>query len=71
VGYPSLMALIALRSKLKEKDYSYQTFVSIIVPAYNEEKVIERKIENLFELDYPKDNYEIIVVDSEKYPFIC
>ena len=64
VGYPSLMALLALRSKPKEKDYSYQTFVSIIVPAYNEETVIGERIKNLVELDYPKDKYEIIIVES-------
>ena len=34
------------------------------MPAYNEEKVIEKRIKNLFELDYPKDKYEIIIVDS-------
>jgi len=64
VGYPSLMAIVALRAKPKNKDYSFQPFVSIIVPTYNEEKVIEKRIKNLFELDYPKDKYEIIVVDS-------
>lgn len=64
VGYPSLMAIVALRSKPKNKDYSFQPFVSIIVPTYNEEKVIKRRIKNLFELDYPKDKYEVIVVDS-------
>lgn len=64
VGYPSLMAIVALKSKPKNKDYSFQPFVSIIVPTYNEEKVIEKRIENLVELDYPKDRYEIIVVDS-------
>ncbi len=42
VGYPSLMAIVALRSKPKNKDYSFQPFVSIIVPTYNEEKVIEK-----------------------------
>jgi len=34
------------------------------VPTYNEEKVIEKRIKNLFDLNYPKDKYEIIVVDS-------
>jgi cellulose synthase/poly-beta-1,6-N-acetylglucosamine synthase-like glycosyltransferase len=58
------MAIVALRSKPKIKDYSFQPFVSVIVPTYNEEKVIERKIKNLVELDYPKAKYEIIVVDS-------
>lgn len=64
VGYPSLMAIVALKSKPKNKDYSFQPFVSIIVPTYNEEKVTEKRIKNLFELNYPKDKYEVIVVDS-------
>ena len=64
VGYPSLMAVVALRAKPKNKDYSYQPFVSIVVPTYNEEKVIGKRIENLFDLNYPKDKYEVIVVDS-------
>lgn len=64
VCYPSLMSIIALRSKPKNKDYSFQPFVSIIVPVYNEEKIIENRIKNLFDLDYPKDKYEIIVVND-------
>jgi cellulose synthase/poly-beta-1,6-N-acetylglucosamine synthase-like glycosyltransferase/peptidoglycan/xylan/chitin deacetylase (PgdA/CDA1 family)/spore germination protein YaaH len=36
--------------------------VSVIVPAYNEERVITRAIESLLKSDYP--NYEIIVVDD-------
>jgi len=38
--------------------------VSIIVPAYNEEKNIEDTIKSLLSLDYPKDKLEIIVVDD-------
>lgn len=64
VGYPSLMAIVALRAKSKNKDYSFQPFVSVIVPAYNEEEVIAKRIENLADLDYPKDKYEIIVVSA-------
>jgi cellulose synthase/poly-beta-1,6-N-acetylglucosamine synthase-like glycosyltransferase len=48
------MAIIALRAKPKNRDYGYQPFVSIIVPAYNEEKVIGDRIKNLMGLDYPK-----------------
>ena len=39
-------------------------FVSLIVPTFNEAKVIERKIANLRELQYPKDSLEVIIVDS-------
>lgn len=38
--------------------------ISIIVPSHNEGKVIERKIKNTLELDYPKDELEIILVDD-------
>lgn len=34
------------------------------MPTYNEEKVIEDRIDNLVDLDYPKDKHEIVVVDS-------
>jgi cellulose synthase/poly-beta-1,6-N-acetylglucosamine synthase-like glycosyltransferase/peptidoglycan/xylan/chitin deacetylase (PgdA/CDA1 family) len=40
----------------------YAPFVSIIVPAYNEELVIKNTITSLLESDY--ENYEIIVVDD-------
>ena len=56
--------IVILRSKLKNKVYSFQPFGSLIVPTYNEEKVIEKRIRNLFDLDYTKDKYGIIVVDS-------
>jgi cellulose synthase/poly-beta-1,6-N-acetylglucosamine synthase-like glycosyltransferase len=36
-------------------------FVTVIVAAYNEETVIERRIENLAALDYPADRMEIVV----------
>lgn len=35
--------------------------VTIIVPAYNEERHIARKIANLAELDYPRDRLRIVV----------
>lgn len=39
-------------------------FISLIVPVKNEEKVIERSLEAMVSLDYPKDRYEIIVVED-------
>jgi biofilm PGA synthesis N-glycosyltransferase PgaC len=64
VGYPVLMGIVVLRAKPKQKNYAYMPFVSIIVPAYNEQKVISQRLENLLSLDYPKDRYEITVVES-------
>jgi biofilm PGA synthesis N-glycosyltransferase PgaC len=38
--------------------------VSFIVPVFNENRILEKKIQNLQELAYPKDRLEIIFVDG-------
>lgn len=38
--------------------------VSIIVPVYNESMIIEKKIENIRNLSYPKDKLEVVFVDG-------
>ena len=38
--------------------------ISIIIPVYNEELVIERRINNIFESSYPAKRMEVIVVNS-------
>jgi len=38
--------------------------ISIIVPVYNEEKLIGECIQSLLDQEYPKENYEIIVVND-------
>ncbi len=40
-------------------------FVSILLSAYNEEKVIADKLNNFLELDYPKDKLEFIIISDE------
>src|SRR4051812_10459154 len=35
--------------------------VSILIAAYNEEKVIREKLESIFNSDYPKDKIEVMV----------
>lgn len=46
------------------KNYSYKPFISIVIPTYNEEKIIASKLDNTLNMDYPTDKVEIIVVDS-------
>jgi len=41
-----------------------KSFVSVIVPAHNEEKVIERLLERICEFSYPKEKLQVIVVDD-------
>lgn len=38
--------------------------MSILVPVHNEEKNIEKKLENLQLVDYPKEKMEVIIVDD-------
>lgn len=45
-------------------DPSYEPNVSIIIPTHNEAGTIERKLDNILEVDYPKDKIEMIIVDS-------
>lgn len=39
-------------------------FVSIIIPMYNAAATIEACLDGLFKLDYPKDRFEVIIVDN-------
>ena len=55
------MLLSSLLPKGRTHQKSRLDLVSLVVSAYNEEEIIERKIMNCLELDYPKDKLEIII----------
>jgi len=38
--------------------------VSLLISAFNEEAVIERKIKNILEIDYPKEKLEVLIGDD-------
>jgi cellulose synthase/poly-beta-1,6-N-acetylglucosamine synthase-like glycosyltransferase len=38
--------------------------VSLLISAYNEEAVIERKIKNILEIDYPREKLEVLIGDD-------
>jgi cellulose synthase/poly-beta-1,6-N-acetylglucosamine synthase-like glycosyltransferase len=63
-GYPLTLYLL---SKLRPNPVARRPQfpkVTVLVCTYNEAQVIERRIENLLESDYPLDKLEILVVDS-------
>ena len=45
-------------------DYSYQPYVSIIVPARDEERVIGLLLQRMTELSYPRNKLQLIIVDD-------
>lgn len=62
LGYPFMIYIISILKKKKHVIKEYYPSVSILVAAYNEEKVIEEKIRNLLQLDYPSDKIEFIFI---------
>ncbi|MDP2304112.1 MAG: glycosyltransferase family 2 protein [Ignavibacteria bacterium] len=58
--YPILLMVLAKRNRSTELSES-KLSVSILISAYNEEKVIKQRIENIESLDYDKELLEVIV----------
>ncbi len=38
--------------------------ISIIIPTYNEELLIGKKLDNIFKMEYPQELIEIVIIDS-------
>ncbi|MEW5802719.1 MAG: glycosyltransferase family 2 protein [bacterium] len=66
LGYPLLLFLFSLNRLPKEPVGEPQDWpsVSIIISAYNEEGVIEGKMKNTLELDYPPEKREVWVASD-------
>lgn len=63
-GYPALLATGFLAKCKPVYKGLCQPLVSVVVAAFNEEKVIEEKIANLVASNYPKDRLEILIGDD-------
>lgn len=67
LGYPLILAFLARRADSRKRmrlTEPIEPSVSVIIPVYNEEKVIGEKIRNTLSLDYPRDKLEILVVSD-------
>ena len=66
-GYPALMWIISRFGKketgIKTSDIQTRQ-VTMLVPAFNEEKVISGKIDNCLSLDYPPELLDILVISD-------
>jgi cellulose synthase/poly-beta-1,6-N-acetylglucosamine synthase-like glycosyltransferase len=61
VAYPAFARALARLIARRVRKGDLEPTVTLIVAAYNEEASIGRRIENLLELDYPRDKLEIVV----------
>ena len=59
-----IFSIFIISKFFRKEDMHFEPNVSIVVPAYNEEKNIENCLSSIFSQDYPKNKMEIIVVDD-------
>jgi|SRR5437773_2109169 len=75
VGYPAVLWLVSQFKKLDKRSQTGQSrhlpSVTLIISAYNEEKVIGEKIENALSLDYPRELLEIVIVSDGSTDRTC
>lgn len=65
-GYPILLVILHRVWGVKPRvQKEIEPLVTLIISAYNEEKIIAQKIENSLSLDYPKDRLEVIVISDK------
>ncbi len=63
-GYPLFAAALARVRPKRVRKADETPSVTVIVPAYNEEAVIARRLENLLELDYPAEQLSVVVASD-------
>jgi cellulose synthase/poly-beta-1,6-N-acetylglucosamine synthase-like glycosyltransferase len=61
VGYPAVVSFLARLVPGSVAKADIEPTVAVIIAAYNEEAVIARRIQNLLELDYPRERLQIVV----------
>jgi len=59
----SLLVIAKIARRPWRREY-IKPFVSVVISAYNEEKIVAKKIENTLGLDYPTEEFEILVVSD-------
>ena len=62
VGYALLMIVVTLFTRRKRSAETTYQPLTIVIPAFNEEEVIEQKLLNTVGLDYPEEHLSIIVI---------
>jgi len=64
VGYPALLAILARLIRRPAESGDITPSVTLLVPAYNEERALAAKLESCLALDYPRDRLQVIVLSD-------
>ena len=66
VGYPFSLKMLGkvYKHRVLKKDYTHTPTVTVLVVAHNEEAVIQDKLNNLLELDYPKEKIQFLIASD-------
>jgi cellulose synthase/poly-beta-1,6-N-acetylglucosamine synthase-like glycosyltransferase len=64
LGYPIVITILARILNRPVHIAPIWPTVSLIIPAYNEERIIAQKLDNSLALDYPREKLEIVVVSD-------
>lgn len=63
-GYPALIYVMARLRPRPVRRADVTPSMTLIVPTFNEEGVIERKIRNALSLDYPREKLEVLILSD-------
>ena len=63
-GYPALLWLVSTFRSRPVREGEVTPTVTFLIAAFNEERLIGRKIENTLALDYPVEKIEVLVVSN-------
>ena len=64
ITYPIVILVLSSLRAQPTQENSKKPLVSVVVPAYNEQDTIERRVRNLLELDWPLDRLEVVVASD-------
>jgi cellulose synthase/poly-beta-1,6-N-acetylglucosamine synthase-like glycosyltransferase len=64
LGYPAWLRLRLLWRDRPVMRGALTPYISIVMVVRDEERVLERKLQNLLELDYPRERSEIVIVSD-------
>lgn len=62
--YPAILWIVYMLFKNPVRKGNCEPTVSLLISAWNEDSIIAAKLDNVLELDYPKEKLEIIVVSD-------